>query len=190
MNLDQDLMYDKRWKHKPKYGRVAIYLILFVVTLIVVGYDFSHKEPKPVLKSIPSHGNAAVSPRNLAMTEFFRRKGSPDPQRMATAVLQTSRPRLMASIAIRESHGNPKAVGDGGKSKGAFQVQVKHWRSLLHEKQVSKDPVVQALDSERIIEDLIESNNGNLRKALNAYNGDLTKRTYAQNILRDLEEIP
>lgn len=183
--MQDNLMYDKRWRKKPKYGRVAVLLIMFVVALIVAGHDFSYKEQT----LSPKTCNTSCH-RHVALSRYFESKGSPDPQRMATAVLQTSRPRLMASIAIRESHGNPKAVGDGGKSKGAFQVQAKHWRSLLHEKQVSKDPVVQALDSERIIEDLIESNNGNLRKALNAYNGDFTKRTYAQNILKDLEEIP
>jgi len=183
MNLDTDLLYNKRWKRKPKYGSVVIYLLLFVVILIVVEHDFSHKEPKPVLKPISSHGNAATSPRNLAMTEFFKRKGSPDPQRMATAVLGTKRPRLMASIAIRESNGNPKAVGDGGKSKGAFQVQ-KHWGKVSH------DPVEQAKQSERILEELLADNNGNLKKALSAYNGEKTKKVYANKILASLTEIP
>ena len=180
--MQDDLMYDKRWRKKPKYGRVAILLILFAVVLIVVGHDFSYRE---TMQNCTGCHN-----RQMSMSQFFKRKGSPDPQRMATAVLETRRPRLMAAIAVRESNGNPKAVGDGGRSRGSFQVQAKHWKPLLHEKKVSKDPVIQALDSERIIDDLIAANNGNLKKALNAYNGDTKKKVYAKNILADLEFIP
>ena len=186
INLDTDLLESKNWskrKLKSEVTSITILIALFVVVVIVLGHDFSHKEPKPVLKPISSHGNAVASPRNLAMTEFFRRKGSPDPHGMASAVLGTKRPRLMASIAIRESNGNPKAVGDGGKSKGAFQVQ-KHWGKVSH------DPVEQAKQSERILEELLADNNGNLKKALSAYNGEKTKKVYADKILASLTEIP
>jgi hypothetical protein len=90
----------------------------------------------------------------------------------------------MAAIAVRESGANPKAVGDGGKSRGSFQVQARHWG------RVSKDPVEQALQSERILEELLADNKGNLKKALNAYNGDTRRKVYAQNILNELQNIP
>lgn len=177
--MQEDLMYDKRWKKKPKYGRVAVLLIMFAVTLMVVGHNFSYKEQTTSLKICNTSCH-----RHVALSRYFESKGSPDPQRMATAVLETSRPRLMASIAVRESQGNPKAVGDGGKSRGSFQVQQKHWGK------VSNDPVKQALQSERILEELLADNNGNLEKALRAYNGEQKKNVYAQNILAELVNVP
>lgn len=183
--MQDDLMYNKRWRKKPKYGRIALILMLFVVSIVVFGHDFSYKEQTTTLKTCNTSCH-----RHVALSRYFKRKGSPDPQRMATAVLETSRPRLMASIAVRESGGDPKAVGDGGKSKGAFQTQERHWRHRMHERHVSKDPIIQALDSERILEDFIIANNGDLKKALNGYNGDMTKRTYAKNILKEAKNIP
>jgi hypothetical protein len=180
VNLDTDLLFEKRWRKKPKYGRVAVILMLFVVTLIVAGHDFSYKEQVYDKDSCAT----AACHRHVALSRYFERKGSPDPQRMATAVLETSRPRLMASIAVRESGGDPKAIGDGGKSRGAFQVQAKH-----HGK-VSKDPIEQARQSERILEELLAENNGNLKKSLSAYNGEISKKVYANKILAELERVP
>ena len=64
-----------------------------------------------------------------------------------------------------------QAVGDGGSSHGAFQVQPRHWSK------VSTSPVQQALQAERILEALVESrgslrcNPRRLRAGLAAYNG-------------------
>lgn len=179
--MQDDLMYNKRWRKKPKYG----YLVLFVVCIaILFAYHFSYKETVELKKCHVTNNCTFCHNRHAAMSAYFESKGSPDPHRMATAVLETSRPRLMASIAVRESRGNPKAVGDGGKSHGSFQVQKRHWGK------VSNDPVEQALQSERILDELIAENNGNLRKALRAYNGEQKKNVYAQNILKELEFIP
>jgi hypothetical protein len=183
--MNDDLMYNKRWKKKPKYGRVAVILMLSVVSIVVFGHDFSYKEQVAAQKSCLTSCH-----RHVALSRYFEHKGSPDPQRMATAVLETSRPRLMASIAVRESGGDPKAVGDGGRSRGSFQVQAAHWKNKLHERHVSKDPVIQALDSERILEELIAENNGSLRKGLSAYNGERGKKVYANQILAELSNIP
>jgi hypothetical protein len=188
INLDTDLMENKAWKQKHynvEIKSVTFLVVLLVVALIVAGHDFASKEPvpQPKIEMLKSHGSV-LNPRHVALTAFFARKGSPDPQRMATAVLETKRPRLMAAIAVRESGGNPKAVGDGGKSKGAFQVQDRHHG------RVSSDPVEQALQSERVLNELIAENNGNLKKALNAYNGDTRRKVYAQNILSELSNVP
>jgi len=176
-----DNYYEKRWRKKPKYD----YLVLFVVCIIILfAYHFSYKETVELKKCHVTNNCTFCHNRHAAMSAYFESKGSPDPHRMATAVLETSKPRLMASIAVRESRGNPKAVGDGGKAKGAFQVWPKH-----HGK-VSKDVVEQALQSERILDELIAENNGDLRKALRAYNGEQKKNVYAQNILKELQNIP
>lgn len=189
INLETDLMYnDKRWRKKFNLKKELLKCSILVTLLIGIAYSLPYHEEPALLKD-PSSCKGCHN-RHDAMSRYFESKGSPDPQRMATAVLETNRPRLMASIAVRESQGNPKAVGDGGKSKGAFQCQTKHWAKLMHEGKVSKDPVVQALDSERILEEFIAANNGDLKKALNGYNGDLTKKVYAKNILKEAKNIP
>ena len=175
-------------KHqKVKWKASAYCLFAFVVIVVLAGYDFSSKEKSPVLKKC--HGADLLQARHFALSEFFRRKGSPAPQMMATAVLETKRPLLMASIAVRESGGDPKAVGDGGKSRGAFQCQPRHWSKLMHEGKVSSDPITQALDSERILEEFIAANNGDLKVALNKYGGDVTKKTYGKSILKEAKLV-
>jgi len=71
----------------------------------------------------------------------------------------------MAAIAVAESNGDPAAVGDGGESLGAFQVQPKHHGP------VSASPVQQALQAEKILEELVQASRGRLRQGLAKYNG-------------------
>lgn len=113
---------------------------------------------------------------------FFEKHNSPRPVEMAIAVTQTKRPALMAAVAVIESNGNPKAVGDGGDSKGAFQVQEKHWGK------VPKDAASQALQAERILESLVASNaRRSLRYGLTRYNGGSNPpraaKRYAQRVI-------
>lgn len=42
--FETDLMYDKRWRKKPKYGMLIVYLVLFALLLILAGHDWSAKE--------------------------------------------------------------------------------------------------------------------------------------------------
>ena len=119
---------------------------------------------------------------------FFEKHNSPRPVEMAIAVTQTKRPDLMAAVAVVESNGNPHAVGDSGASKGAYQVQEKHWGK------VPDSPVDQALQAERILEELVASNaRGSLRRALAKYNGgDRPPRVsyrYAQRVINLSERI-
>jgi len=71
----------------------------------------------------------------------------------------------MAAIAVAESNGDPAAVGDGGESLGAFQVQPRHWGP------VSESPIQQALQAEKILEELVQASRGRLRQGLAKYNG-------------------
>lgn len=178
----------KNWKRKQLIKDSVI--CLFVIGMIFVAYSCSKEKDVKCLPSHPAKVIGSNSQRWHRFVAYFIKKGSRTPELMATAVLETKRPKLMAAIAVKESRGNLRALGDGKKSKGAFQVQAKHWKNLLHEKKVSRDAITQALDSERILEALLEENNGNIKKALNAYNGDRTKKVYAKNILAELANIP
>lgn len=123
MNLDN--YYDKGWRQQKRNDKSLwfLYGASFVCLLMIFAHSCAYNEPEPVLKK--SHAATPPSMRQIQMAEYFRRKGSPIPQKMAEAVLKTTKPRLMASIAIRESCGDPKATGDGGKSKGAFSSSEK-----------------------------------------------------------------
>lgn len=117
----------------------------------------------------------------VKMIEVFRKHGSDQPEAMAVAVHKTKNPPLMAAIAIKESNGRPKAVGDSGASKGAFQVQ-EHWGK------VGLTATEQALQAEKILEELVASSHGRLRSGLAKYNGgDRPPRSsyrYADDVLR------
>lgn len=112
------------------------------------------------------------------MQTFFKANGSPVPAVMANAVQQTKRPTLMAALAVQESNGTPWAVGDNGKSKGAFQVQPRHWGK------VPVDAVAQALQAEKILDELL-ARRGRLRPAIIAYNGaGPAARAYERRVSR------
>jgi hypothetical protein len=111
--------------------------------------------------------------------QVFKLHGSPEPEVMACAVTNTKKPKLMAAMAIIESNGNTKAVGDSGQSKGAYQVQAKHWG------EVPATATEQAQQAERILEELVQSSRGRLRSGLTKYNGKGRKaRQYADRVLR------
>ena len=42
--LERDLLYNKRWKRKPKIGKLLILLIIFSLLLIVFGQNKSNEE--------------------------------------------------------------------------------------------------------------------------------------------------
>lgn len=132
---------------------LLICLMSIVVIPTLVNKCDVKVEPKPVAQA------------QIKYEKVFKASGSTQPEVMAKAVLATKKPRLMAAIAIKESNGNPGAIGDNGASKGAFQVQSKHWGV------VPNDAIKQALQSERILEELSRASRGRLRCTLAMYNG-------------------
>lgn len=195
----------KAWKRKERIERII--LGLCVLALMLIAYSCSYDKKVECLSShnttvgkiLDLSGKHIIENqidccechnRYMSMSLYFKRHGSSTPQLMATAVMETKRPKLMAAIAVKESGGNLKALGDHKRSKGAFQVQAKHWKAFLHEKKVSKDAITQALDSERILDALLIESNGDMKIALNAYNGDYTRKKYAEKILAELQNIP
>lgn len=141
----------------------------------------------------PAHALAThttqASTNDLQYIAFFRQHGSPEPQRMAQAVLATKRPRVMAAIAVVESNGDPYAIGDNGRARGAFQVW-SHWGRVPH----PDYPALQALQSERILEELIgDEPRRSLLRALSAYNtGRYDSRVglrYARRVIKLTKEL-
>lgn len=146
--------------------------------------------------AISQRAAAADSPALTSEQEeyrrFFAQHGSPAPVEMAKAVMAAkphNRP-VLAAVAIVESNANPKAVGDGGSSHGAFQVQPRHWSK------VSSSPVQQALQAEQILEELVASNArgaNRWRTALVRYNSGGTtnpvSHRYAARVIALAKEV-
>ena len=135
---------------------LVIFLVSMLASLTLLAKCDIKVESKPLVPADPTEAK---------YENLFKQNGSTEPKIMAKAVLATKKPKLMTAIAIKESNGNPKAVGDGGASKGAFQVQAKHWGH------VSNDPIKQAIQSEAILDELLIASRGRLRCALAKYNG-------------------
>ena len=157
-----------------------------IAALVLVGTLLTECADQTVKAAVPKP--IQLTSEQAEYRDFFKGHGSPAPEQMAIAVTQTKRPALMAAIAVVESNGNPKAVGDNGASKGAFQVQAKHWGK------VPTTATEQALQAERILEELLSSarhlRRGNTRfhVALARYNGgDRPPRIsykYADKVMR------
>jgi len=148
---DEDTLF---YEALTPYLRWAIFAALLFLIATLFQCHATEEKFKPALT------------QHDTMQVFFKVHGSPVPAVMANAVMQTKRPALMAAIAVKESNGKPWAVGDGGRSKGAFQVQEQHWGD------VPFDPVGQALQAERILEDIMrDDRKGKLRQVLARYNG-------------------
>jgi hypothetical protein len=153
--------------------------------VMLSGLRYCERQPKPAMLS--SHvqqvcNDCHHSTAHSKLTEYFR-PTSRNPEVMATAVLMTQSPRLMAAIAKVESGGNPhiKKGGYRGRHSGAFQVNPK-----LHGR-VSSDPIRQALQSEAILSELTATMP--IKKALSIYGGDSSSR-YQRRVLAELASVP
>lgn len=145
--------------------------------LMLGGFTAAHHMQESEAVALVAHPSAQEK-KLAAVFEYY---GSSDPMGMARAVLATEKPELMAAVAITESNGRPEAVGDSGKSKGAFQVQERHWGK------VSSDAVNQALQAERILSELVQSSRGRLLCGLSKYNagraGSRVGQRYASKVI-------
>jgi hypothetical protein len=162
----------------------VLIMILATIGFATIGFAFickvtyRHFYPKPFHNPCNQCHGLAVK-----MTEYFKKNGSRNPEEMAYAVLNTSSPRLLAAIAVKESNANSSVRRSGYKNRhdGAFQVNGKHWGK------VSTHAVEQALQAENILKDL--TTEMPIKKALSQYGGDSTEK-YQRKILAELPRVP
>lgn len=173
----------QRIKTKPAYK-----ILLGVVMGVMIAHSCTKEEASLKNSSIDFSAQKMRSllkfdPMESRLLKFFSASASPSPNAMTQAVLATSRPMLMAPIAKKESRGNPKAVGDRGESRGAFQVQSKHWGK------VPSHPTKQAQQSEWILNELL-AETGSLPVAVSRYNGTgSAAKRYVREITRESLEL-
>lgn len=169
-----------------KRDNLALLIALCAIVLALGSYMRScTHEPQPAANVIEKPNENCVKCHDgvAKMKAYFEKAGSKHPEEMAHAVLKTKNPRLLAAVAKVESGGNHKIVKSGYRHRhsGAFQVNPKEWG------RVPKDAVGQALQAERILEDLQETMP--LKKALAMYGGDSTGK-YSRKILAELTRVP
>ena len=165
----------------PSNAREYVTRGLLVTAMIIAAMGIAQcvKEPRqaPAPVAVKATNSAQVK-----LEQAFEKAGSPVPHQMAKACMATKNPKLMASVAIVESEGTPWARGRSGE-KGAWQVIAKHHGA------VSDNQVQQALQAERILDELRADGSGRgLRYALAKYNGGDRPRAksyrYADRVLK------
>lgn len=166
------------------------YRVLAVIALIVWAHSLTMEQPKIERGNFKTSylGYWVLFDQKLTslsgrLQRYFVMTGSPSPNAMTQAVVATKRPELSASMAKVESRGNPKAVGDHGKSRGAWQVQARHWGK------VSENPRRQAQQNEWILDEL-QDKGRSLPVAVKHYNGTgKSAERYVKDVTRETLEI-
>lgn len=161
--MSKKFIYDEALYGERKWNPISIvlcFILLWVFILLAIWL---------YTKLVVYETKHGFSDYDRIYTVFKHHK-SPVPNVMANAVLGTAYPYLLTGIAVKESNGTPWAIGDSGKSKGAFQVQEKHWGS------VPIEASEQAKQAAAILEALFESRGSlrcrpTLRRTLAQYNG-------------------
>lgn len=145
---DYRYIYSSKLKRRSRVKSIALGGA-FVVLLGLVGtYE---QTPEPVVQAVASSN-----------TEDQIAKILPPP--LAKAIVERAEyPRTMAAIAHTESRGNHTAVGDHGKSRGAFQVQPRFWGDV-------PDSIEEQVDQANRIFMLLVKQYG-YREAVRRYNG-------------------
>lgn len=160
------------------------FIMLLILFFMIISFSLISKCSETKHPVYASH----FSNQEIDFIIEFAKNGSSHPIEMGLAVCKTKNPPLMAALAIKESNGRPKAIGDSGLSKGAFQVQEKHWGK------VPNTATEQALQAEKIIDELVASSpRGNLRSGLAKYNGGVkppkSSYRYADSVLKLMKEV-
>ena len=125
--------------------------------------------------------------RHAAMTSYFSKAGSASPEQMATAVLMTRSPRLLAAIHVageKKSKPSSRNTGYKGRYSGAWQT-AKVWGK------VTDNIVDQALIAELALNTHVK-NEKDIVRGLNAYGGhkDKVNGAYAYNVIEELQRVP
>lgn len=167
---------EKWWKNETEEQQLnwlQRLLAIAVIALVAWGLVAMFYEAVDKTMQIEEQKNAPVRKiradimKGDQLEAAFEKHGSPVPKQMADACRATSKPKTMAAIAIVESQGTPWAKGKAGE-RGAWQVIDKHWPHGP----VPNHPVNQALQAEKILDELVASSpRGSLRSALARYNG-------------------
>jgi hypothetical protein len=181
----QDPYYSRHDKDlKIMYGGLGLCIGAIVGMAFITAVKSCDKEPLPTAFKNSCTIKCHKDSRKKSMTDYFRKAGNKHPEQMAVAVLATSKPKLLAAMATKGEKNTPYTVRKGGYKRrhaGAWQVNPKDWGK------VPMTPLGQALQAERILEDLTDKKP--IKQALSHYGGDSTDK-YANRVLAELVNVP
>lgn len=187
---EQDARDMARFKRKAK-------TLLAVLTVATITGVMAHSCVDATVRTAEiqeQYYSKPVNGEHEGYRVFFAKHGSDHAEEMAKGIMSVkpgNRPTL-AAVAVAESNGNPNLAGTGWRKlhHGAFQVNPR-----IHGR-VPKDAAGQALQAERILEDLVaESPRGGLRHGLIRYNGGkspagrVVAGRYADKVIRLAKEV-
>lgn len=159
------------------YGKCGKYkahasIAFIVAAFLVVGHVESRPDPVPV-----------PAPVKIAKSATQEKIETILPPAIAKPIAErTVYPKTLAAIAHTESRGNHKAVGDKGQSRGAFQVQAKHWG-------IVPDSIEKQVDQANVIFMSLVREYG-YREAVKRWNGDGPKADkYQRTVLALVREL-
>lgn len=186
---EEQMEYLRQWAARKKNSLSGSYTIigwcigLITGMVLITGIKACIKDPQPATYNNCTECHSPTA-RKHRFIDYFTQAGNKHPIKMANAVLATKKPRLLAAVAVAGEKNTPYTVRKGGYKKqhaGAWQANPKYWGKVPH------DPVGQALQAERILEELTESKP--IRTALSIYGGD-SSSNYANRVLKELQEVP
>ena len=100
---------------------------------------------------------------------------------------------LILAVIMTESSGNAEVIGDGGASAGLMQVQARWWQWLADENGLDlNEPLDNVECGILIVLLLLEENDGQMDKALTAYNcgnPDNEENMYFETVLSWLDKL-
>lgn len=154
--------------------------------VLIVAIKSCDTEPKPAQAAQKCQTCHYVTAHSK-MAAYFRKNGSKTPEQMATAVLMTKSPRLLAAIHVTGEKNTPptaRNTGYKGRYSGAWQTESR-WGK------VTSDVTDQALIAERALNAHVTEEK-NIIRGLNAYGGhkDKVNGAYAYNVLAELQRVP
>lgn len=176
-------------------GRRSAHAIISsaVIMAMYIGVQScEYREPKPApsvpqkLRLSPPLLSSHLTPKETKLVVFFQKQKSPVPVEMAKAVAKRKRPRLLAAVAAVESNGTPWAKGKDGEVT-AWQIIESEWGYA------GKTTEDHAKKAEEILERLLTESHGNIRKALESYNGGTNpgfkSKRYAQRVINQIGKV-
>lgn len=170
---------------KKRSIKEMLFFTIGIIAAIGVVSSISYKCDKPNPKMLKCHAEGIPLETLKYQAYFHKAQAGINALEVAKAVQHSKRKRMTAAICMIESGGKKTAYNRRSHAKGAFQVMEKHWGKVN-----TKSALAMTAQHDAIMDELLIASNGNVKKALNYYGGDKTKKVYAENIFEEIANVP
>jgi hypothetical protein len=142
-----------------------------------------HSELKPEVNTCMT---SKCHTRKWAMIRYFESRKNPHPVESATAVLATTKPKLIAAIITKGEKNTPywkRNHGWKNRHNGMGGVNEKDWGK------VPANPIDQAKQIDWVIDELLDQHKGSRKMAISHYGGDSTDN-YWNQVSAEINKVP